>query len=321
MNIDLHHHFFPEEFIGQGKKLYPDWSIRQDAQGRRWATYPSGSFPLSSPEERLTEMDALGIDIAVIAIPGINNFLSSKDLGLYRLINDYLSDLAKQYPQRFKSLAMVPLDDVGLAIEELGRAIEQKGMSGIALGSNILGRPLDSPEFLPFFEEVNRRGLAIILHPGEPAGSQVMRQHNLITLVGFPFETSLAATRLVLSGYLERFPNINLVLPHLGGAVPYLLERVDFHYWEHGGNYPGLSQAPSLYLKKLYYDTAIGYHMPALRCAYESVGADHLVFGTDYPFGFITGFTEKTIASLEKLGLSAEQKEKIYSANALKILK
>jgi len=320
VKIDLHHHFFPAQLIGEGRKLYPAWRISEDDQGKKWAAYPSGSIPLSSPEERLAEMDELGIDVAVVAIPGINNFLTAKDLGLFRQVNDCLAELAGKYPQRFKSLAMVPVDDVDAAVNELGRALDEKGMAGLALGSNILGQPLDSPQFLPFFAEVNRRRLTIVLHPGEPVGAEVMRQHNLTTLIGFPFETSLAATRLVLSGYFERFPDIKLVLPHLGGAIPYLLERVDYHYLELGGSYPGLSQPPSQYFKKFYYDTAIGYHMPALRCAYQSVGAGQLVFGTDHPFGVVTGFAPKTIASLDELGLTPAEQEQIYSRNALRLL-
>lgn len=322
MKIDLHCHYFPEEFIAYRQKKESRFRLVTDARGRKAWSFRGSYFPLLTPEERLAEMDNMGVDVEVLSIPSANNVLGPDPEGIAvaRACNDVLAGMAKTYPDRFKSLAVIPLENVDSSIKELGRAIDELGMDGVCLGSNIRGKVLNSPEFIPFYEQMDCRGLTLVLHPGEPAGTEVMGEFDLVPLVGYPFETTLAAVRMTYSGIFEKFPNIKLVLPHLGGALPYLFQRIDYRYTEKSGTEEHISQPPSEFFKRFYYDTAIGYHLPALKCTYDSVGADQIVFGTDHPFGLKTGFAAKTIDALEKFEFTAEEREKVYSGNAQKLL-
>lgn len=322
MKVDMHCHFFPEEFIEYRQKSDPTLKLSTDHRGRRVMQISGEALPWPTPEERIGWMDKMGIDIQVLSLPNANTYFApdGEGVALLKHCNDRLAELCSAYPKRFMCLACIPLDDVDEALAELDRAINHLGMNGLALGSNIHGKPLNSKALIPFYEQVNKMRVPIFIHPTEPVGAEAMAEFSLVVLVGFPMETTLAATRLAFSGLFERFPNINLILSHLGGALPFLFERIDFAYWERQAGQENISHPPSAYFKRFYYDTAIGYHMPALRCAFDSVGVDHLVLGTDYPFGSMVGFVPKALESVEKLNLSAEEREKIFSRNGLGLL-
>lgn len=322
MKIDLHCHYFAEEFITYRQKMDSRFQLVTDAQGRKGWSFRGSAFPLLTPEERLAEMDSMGVDVEVLSMPSTNDVLGPDPEGIAvaRACNDVLAGMAKTYPERFKSLAVIPLENVDAAIKELGRAIDELGMNGVCIGSNIRGKVLNSPEFMPFYEEMDRRGLTLVLHPGEPAGKEVMGEFNLVPLVGYPFETTLAAVRMTFSGIFEKYPNMKLVLPHLGGALPYLFHRIDYGYTEKPGTGELISKPPSEFFKHFYYDTAIAYHQPMLKCSYDTVGADQIVFGTDHPFGLKTGFAAKSIDAIEKFPFTPEEREKVYCTNTQKLL-
>jgi aminocarboxymuconate-semialdehyde decarboxylase len=321
MKIDVHYHYFPEPFLKYLKRQDP--SLEFLFQGdKRFLRICGDLMPLLSPEQLISRMDEARVDISLLSLPLVNDFLwGHQGAPILKECNNVLADICCTYPQRFRALAAIPLDEPEEAVKELERAVDELGMKGVALGSNIGGQRLDEEKFISFFQEADRRSLSIFIHPGEPAGIEAMRDYHMVILLGYPFETTLAAARLVYSGLFERYTRIKLILSHLGGTLPFLLERIDVAYLERRGKaVENISQPPSHYFKKFYYDTGMGYHLPALRCTYESVGADHIVFGTDFPFGEEAGFIPKTLASIDKLGLSAGERDKIFSGNALKVL-
>jgi aminocarboxymuconate-semialdehyde decarboxylase len=167
------------------------------------------------------------------------------------------------------------------ALTELNHTLALPGFVGAFITSNVGGKYLHAPEFLPFWEEVARRRIPVFMHPKPPPGYQ---DDDIAPLLAFPADTTLSTMKLLYSGLFERFPDLILILAHLGGALPFLARRIDLgfddpHFSE---KYRQIKRRPSEYMPKLYLDTALGWHKPAFDCARALVGIDHLVYGTDY---------------------------------------
>ena len=199
-----------------------------------------------------------------------------------RMINDSYAELIATHPKRFKGFASIPMDAPDAALAELHRAIDELKLNGVILLSNIGGKPLTSPEYRPFFAEANRMKLCIFLHPMLPAQSDAFREYVLGPIIGFPFDTSLAVARMCYDGMLAEFPDIRWIIGHLGGAVPYLMERMDNGFRDFPECRAKIDQLPSFYLKRLYYDT-VSFSPHTLMMVRNMVGADHMVMGSDYP--------------------------------------
>lgn len=209
------------------------------------------------------------------------------------------------------------MDSPDAAIAELHRAIDELKLNGVVLLSNIRGRALTSPVYRPFFEEANRMRLCIFLHPMLPANPEPYTEYVLGPLVGFPLDTSLAVARMCFDGMLRELPNIKWVIGHAGGAIPYLMERLDSGYRDFAECKVNIDQPPSVYLKKLYYDT-VTFSPYNLRLVRDLVGVDHMVMGSDYPH--LLGSIERSVSSIEDMTIPTHEKEKIFSGTALSIL-
>jgi aminocarboxymuconate-semialdehyde decarboxylase len=203
------------------------------------------------------------------------------------------------------------------AIRELRRAIDELKMNGVILLSNIRGRPLTSPAYRPFFEEADRIRLCILLHPMIPVNAEAFTQYVLGPLVGFPFDTTLAVARMCFDGLLADFPNIRWIIGHAGGAVPYLMERLDNGYRDFAECRARIDRLPSEYLKKLYYDT-VTFSPHVLRMIRDVVGVDHLVMGSDYPH--MLGSIDRAVSSINELAIPEHEKRQIFSKTSLSIL-
>jgi len=315
MKIDVHCHVNTAEYLSEVERL--------SGKEAEKVLFDIGiPIPVwDSAESRLAKMDELGIDLEVLStsLPP-QSFGDKADLHLAQMTNEFIANLCRKYPSRFKGFANVPLSNPALATEELNRAVNDLGLIGIAVGTYISRMPLISPEYLSFFAEVNRMKLPIHIHPSLPAGSEQMATYHLGAFLGFLFETTMAAARMVFDGIFERFPDINLILSHFGGTLPFITERIDDGFKgfsEIRGNIPKL---PSEYFRRFYYDTATSFTEPSFMCTYGFAGPDKVVFGTDDPFAR-SRLIEKKIRRLEELGLPNEVMEKIYSENAKKALR
>lgn len=315
MKVDVHAHLYPREYLKELDGLGSDSPA--DRAWRRIVTEKVAGTPtMWSVEERLVEMDAVGIDVQVLSLSVPNVYFedAAKSLYLAQMANDIFADICRKYPDRFIALASVPLNDVHVAIQELRRAVDRLGLRGLALGGNIRGKPLNSEEFLPLYEEVDRRNLAIFIHPMIPVGIEMLDQFDMAANTGFLFDTTSAIVGMVFRGIFEANRNIKMILPHLGAVIPFTIGRIDgsFHTRPECRRY--ITSPPSHYFKRFYYDT-VNYHLPALKCGVETFGADHLVFGSDYPFAL--GSVSRGIAAVRSLGLSEDEEEMVFGRRAL----
>ena len=209
------------------------------------------------------------------------------------------------------------MDDPDAALKELHRAIDELKMNGVILLSNIAGKPLTSAEYRPFFAEANRLKLCILLHPMLPANPDPFREFVLGPIVGFMFDTTLAVARMCYDGLFKDFPDIRWIVGHLGGAVPYLMERMDNGYRDFVECRAKIDELPSVYLKRLYYDT-VNFNSHMLMMVRNLIGSDHMVMGSDYPH--LLGSIDRAVSSIENLDVAEEEKQRIFEGTALSIL-
>jgi len=324
MKIDVHTHYYPEVFFQMLRDIPSEFSFGKDPTGRTIITHRGARFfgvtpPMSDPNKRLEDMDRVGIDVEVISLSTPNIFFAdeTRQPDVARILNDAYAALIARHPNRFKGFASIPMDAPDAAMAELHRAIDELKLNGVVLLSNIKGRALTSPVYRPFFEEANRMNLCIFLHPMLPANPEPFTEYVLGPLVGFPFDTTLAVARMCFDGMLRELPNIRWIIGHLGGAVPYLMERLDSGYRDFAECRVNIDQPPSTYLKRLYYDT-VTFSSHNLRLARDLVGVDHMVMGSDYPH--LLGSIERSVSSIEELAIPEHEKQKIFSSTALSIL-
>ena len=324
MKIDVHTHYYPEVFFKLLRDIPSEFSFATDPTGRTIITHNGARFfgvtaPMSDPQKRLEDMDRVGIDVEVISVSTPNIFFADEthQPEVARILNDAYAELITSHPTRFKGFASIPMDSPDAAIAELHRAIHELKLNGVILLSNIKGRALTAPAYRPFFEEANRLDLCIFLHPMLPSNPEPFTEYVLGPLVGFPFDTTLAVARMCFDGMLRELPNIRWIIGHLGGAIPYLMERLDSGYRDFAECRVNIDQPPSTYLKKLYYDT-VTFSPHNLRLARDLVGADHMVMGSDYPH--LLGSIERSVSSIEDFAISEQEKQKIFSGNVLGIL-
>lgn len=311
--IDVHSHIYPDGYLKELAKFGVESTVGIPLSQVKW----------ESPEARITEQDQNGIDMEVLGVSTPNVYFEDKELSraLAQIANDEVSEICKKYPYRFGSLASIPLVDIKYALDELNRAVDKLRMDGVILGTNINRKPLESTEFLPLFEEINRKKIPVFLHPMPPRESEFPKDYHMPATIGFVFETTLTVTTMVLSGLFEKYPDIQMVLPHLGGTIPFLHARIDLVFKTREAARKGIRETgklPSDYLKKLYYDTTTSYGA-ALQCTHQFVGADHMVFGTDNPFSRGLRFPI-SIEVIEKSDFTEEEKEKIFFRNVIKLI-
>jgi aminocarboxymuconate-semialdehyde decarboxylase len=232
-----------------------------------------------------SQMAAAGIHRRVVCPPPFALRYEGEDSGYDRGLNDALAEAVARAPGgRFWALATVPLHRPVDAAAELGRAMGQLGMRGATIASEAgPGRELDDPGLEPFWATAEALGAFILLHPGTPPGGERMGTYHLRNLVGNPLATAHAAARLIFGGVLDRHPDLRIVLSHGGGALPWVVSRLDHGYRVRPECARACPQPPSAYLRRFYYDTLV-FTDEARRWLREQVGGDRVLFGTDAPF-------------------------------------
>ena len=209
------------------------------------------------------------------------------------------------------------MNDPAAAALELRRAVRELGFRGAMLFSNVNGVALSDAWFRPLYEAADELEAVLHIHPTSPVGVAAMTDYWLMPLVGFPMDTTLAAAGLVFAGVVERFPRIRWVLSHLGGAIPYVAERLDRGFRAFAECRAHIARPPSEYLKGFYFDT-VNFDPGALRLALAFAGPDHLLAGSDYPHQI--GSIPAMLESVRGLGLAPRDRDLVLGGNAVRLL-
>lgn len=296
----------------------------------------SEMFPqFHDAERRLADLDRFGFS-AQVTMP--NNMVDPNGFALgakqrarlCRSINDEMSGLASRSRGRIAALGTVPLASPAEALEEMRRAIEDLGLKGFMVLTNLQGKPVD--EFDWFWDEAAKLEAAVYIHPSDPHRKEKVpyeEEFQLSRVLGWPYETGLMMTRLVLKGTFQKHPGLKVVVHHMGGVVPFLAGRIEEWYTRRASplntsRLAGTSVKGSPFepFRSFYYDTTVGGNRAAFRCGYELLGAERIVFATDYPWGpdggrgRLSTYPEMVRGS----GLSAGELEEIFEGNVTRML-
>lgn len=317
--IDVHAHIFDRRYFEALTKDFAfDCSTTAEGQflmrrdGYTYTWYREEFFDIGS---ELRRMDTQGVDMRILSLstPSVYDWRGDRQLAMTRLMNDVLAEVVRKYPDRFAGLGSLPLDNVETSLVELERIIGELGLHGVTIGSNVDGVQLNDPRFEPLWARIDELRLPVFEHPMFPPGTR-NEEFEMPLRVGFAFDTTTAATRMIYSGIFERYPNFPFILAHTGGALLPLLQRLDNGYRLFPDCRKYIGRPPSEYAKQLYYDTA-SFYEPTILMAHSIVGADNLLWGSDAPM------IGADASLIEKLPLSGEDKTKILAGNAAKLFK
>jgi aminocarboxymuconate-semialdehyde decarboxylase len=321
--IDIHNHVTPQFFVdaierdGEWRSLGPDVGELH---------IPKFSI---SAEERLVDMDEMGVDIHVLTI-NTGFFRYDRDAETATAIahdcNAALKEMMDAYPDRYLGLASVPLQDPGRAIEVMSHAMGEQGFKGITIGDHVNGITLDDPQFYPFWQAVEELGAVVFFHQASATVVENRTErYGIPNVIGNLTERAITFATLVYGGIMDRYPDLKLCLGHAGGYTAFGAARMD-KGWSAGAleNMPEfddsrtfLTNAPSEYLNRFYYDSCT-YTEPTLRFLVDMVGIDRVVLGTDYPAPM---FLDDPVNWINGLGsLSDAEKRAILEDNPARLL-
>jgi predicted TIM-barrel fold metal-dependent hydrolase len=331
MIVDAYTHILPAGYQSMLEKKIPNRDVSLNS-----ARYAKTVPTLVNLEARFRVMDDTDeyIQVVSVASPPVHSIASPEVAAeLCRVANDELAELVLKYPHRFAAgIATLPMNDIDAALKEAQRAIKDLRLRAVELYTDINGQPLDAPQFMPLYEMMADLDRPIFIHPlremttPDYAGEKISR-YRVWTKLGWPYATALAMTRLVYGGVLEKWPGLKIVTHHCGGLIPFLAGRIDwnddFNEMCMGHRDVYLKEKALNYYRRFFYDTAVNGHTAALQCGRAFAGIDRMVFATDMPFDNQKGrrLIRDTIASVEQMGLTDEEKAKVYRNNAINLLR
>jgi aminocarboxymuconate-semialdehyde decarboxylase len=274
----------------------------------------------SSPEQRIADMDHMGIDIQALSpAPRQTYYGANPDLGLQtaRIINDEMAEMVGRFPDRFVGLGTIPFQAPELAVAELERLHKSLGFRGIEIMTHVAGEDLAAPRFRKIFARCEELGTLIFMHSDGFTEARRFKDHYLTNVIGNPLDTTVAVHHLIFGGVLQEYPNLKIVLAHGGGYLPAYSGRIDHAASARPDTCEHLRHMPTTYLKRLYFDSLVYTHHQ-LQYLVEQYGADHVLMGTDYPadmgevdpIGFVEGAP----------GLDDAERRAILGRNAARLL-
>jgi aminocarboxymuconate-semialdehyde decarboxylase len=264
-------------------------------------------------------LEGAGVDTQLLTLtsPGTHVEMPKRAVELARMVNDAFAEIVLARRGRFTALATLPLNDPSASVTEFVRAIDDLGLPGAMLFSNVNGTALSDPVYWPLYEAAAERNAVLYIHPIHPVGVEAMTEYWLMPLVGFPTDTTLAAASLVFSGVVEKFRGIRWVLAHLGGTIPYIAERLDRGYEAFEECRRTVDTLPSELLRDFWYDT-VNFDPAALRLALDFAGVGKLLAGSDYPHAI--GSIQMMKQSIGSLDLDDAQRAAVLGGNARSLL-
>ncbi|WP_203701968.1 amidohydrolase family protein [Asanoa iriomotensis] len=329
MRIDVHCHFLPES----GRRAHErgeDWHgtvFSRDENGILVSETGPRRMKFGSPlhfepmEQRVARMDARGVDIEMLSmlpplfryeVPAADNAAAARD------VNDELSALTKRFPGRFLGLGTLPLQDVDASVTELERLMALPGMAGVAIGTNVNGVNLDADELAPFFTAAQDLDAFVFIHPMDQRGREALGSYYLRNAIGNPFETTVAAASLMMSGRLAQVPRLHICLAHGGGYTAAALGRFA-HTWQVRNEVESTpDRSPALLYRRFFYDS-LTHDERTLRHLVDFVGVDRVVLGTDFPADM--GMTNAALEIRASDAFTDDEKAAILGGNLATALK
>lgn len=298
--------------------LYPENYFRKYSKSSQMITKMSTDLKyLVDFESRIRYMEHMGIDSEIIslAMPNLDDLnLSIRETEeASKIANDGIREVADTYGRRFIPVGTVSLQDPDFALEESRRCIEELGLKGVQIVSNVKGKPVDSPDLEPFFSYMERSGKPIWLHPTFMRDTYGWLKEDAVDImVGWDFDLTLSLIRIVSSGLLRIHPKLKIIVHHLGSLIPLLAGRIN-SFLSHNFESP---EEPLRMMKLLYVDTAEGMWMPWLREGIEFFGIDHVLFGTDFPWGD----SGRIISNIRNLDITDSERDRLFSGNIIRLL-
>ncbi len=321
--VDVHAHMIVPEILRQAapgetwrpKVGWEDGKQFIEYNGRRIS---SALREIVHAEKILEELDRSGVQAAVLC-PWVSlvryDAKAEESLASCQVQNDALAGVVKQYPARIAALGLIPLQDVPLAVQELERLMKA-GLQGVEIGTHVNGVYPGDVRFRPFWEACEALGALVFIHPAEGGGRPELRDYYMWNVIGNPLETTIAAGHLILSGVMESYPRLKILLAHGGGTLPWLHGRLDHGFRARPEIHQSISRLPTEYLKLFYFDT-ITHDREVLRALVDFVGVEHVLLGSDYPFDM---GNENPADLVRSADLDPKAEQAILGGNASRLL-
>jgi aminocarboxymuconate-semialdehyde decarboxylase len=321
--IDVHTHMTTRSYIELLRTHGgPELELKKTKAGQDTVFYRGTPFftlyeAMWDYDVRIKDMDKARVDVAIVSLTCPNAYWGGREVALKaaQLVNDSMAEQQSARPDRIRWFASLPWQYADDAVAELARCLKA-GAVGVMVIANIAGEDLTNPKFAPVWKAIDDAALPVLVHPGAPAGAKEMNmdEFGLVPPVGFMFDTTLAFTRMIYSGFLDTYPNVKLIASHGGAALPYIAGRLD-RCWE---MIPACAEVirekPSNYLKRIYYDTVV-YEQNALDlCIEVAGGADNVLYGSDYPhnIGDMVGCLARVNARPEAARIAGKNAERLF---------
>lgn len=328
MKIDIYTHCLPERY----KKALDRFSLGFREFSEFLKMTHEKHIALTDHEARLRVLDDFEdvAQVLSVTVPPLEEIAGPREAAeLARMANDEMAEMVARNPKKYMAaIANLPLNNMNAAVKEAERAIKELGFKGVQVYTSVKGKPLSSEELMPLYETMSKVDLPIWIHPVRTAmvpdyPTEPSSLHHIHFLFGWPYETTVAMTRLVFAGVFERFPNIKFITHHCGGMVPYFADRILVQYERDLScmgqpSFEGLTKSPIEYFRMFYNDTALNGNMPGLMCALAFFGEDRLLFASDMPFDAQDGRIAmgRTIEAIDRMEITASSKKKIFEGNA-----
>ena len=323
--IDVHTHMLNRDWVELLRKHgAPRYDVRKSLDAPEGIFLDGAPFMTPMPghfdyDERIKRMDEAWVDMAIISLTCPNVYWGGEEISLQaaRIVNDDMARAQRAHPSRIRWMASLPWEYPARAVAELQRAHES-GAVGVMVLANIAGASLTSPHFAPIWQAIDDLALPVLVHPTAPPGTPEMdlRAYNLIASIGFIFDTSLSIARMMFDGFFERYPNLKIIASHAGGALPYLVGRLDQCFDNMNACRTSTSIRPTEFMRHIYYD-AVTYRQEALELCVAVGGADRVMYGSDYPHNI--GDMKGCLARVDNL--PPEQRGALRGGNAARVFK
>lgn len=321
--VDVHSHLkVPEAAKLAQPHLRPEDDPRavfssEETTRLNQAFHASVDDKFTDPETRLADMDAMGIDVQMVALAPPQFFYAlphDVSVEVATLQNDRIAQLVADNPQRFAPVGTLPLRHPAAAVREAHR-IHALGFRAVEIGADVAGLDLDNPEFEPVWAAMGELGLVAVMHPAGFTDAARLTEYYLVNIIGIPLSSTLAVSRLILGGVFARQPGLRMLVMHGGGYLPLALARLDHAFRHRPELRHHIDVLPSEYRGQLFFDTTV-FDPSTIESLVAHFGADHVLMGTDYPFDMGEG---DPLALLARTSLSDEERELVAGRNATRL--